>query len=102
MFIAVLIIYILIFGDKIKFIELIFMDKSLYNSLKNLIKIKQEYLYNIILCWVNFYVQYEIERENICFQDLIENVDDIFAFQDNFNYILKKGINLLFRFHLYE
>ena len=97
---AVLIIYRLILGDKIKFIELIFMDKSLYNSLKNLIKMKQKYSYNI--CWVNCYVQFEIERDNICFQDLIENVNDILAFQDNFNYILKKGINLLFWFNLYE
>ena len=80
MLIAVLIIYRLILGDKIKFIELVFMDKSLYNSLKNLIKMKQEYSYDIVQCWVNCYVQFEIERDNICFQDLIENVNDILAF----------------------
>jgi len=81
---------------------LLFAALVIYNSLKNLIKIKQEYSYNIILCWVNFYELYEIERENICFQDLIENVNGILAFQDNFDLYIENGINLLFWFNLYE
>ena len=85
------VIYQLILGEKIEFKDLIFIDKPLYNSLKNLIKMKEECGDNIALFEIYFSYQYEDEKGKMCFQDLIENGNDILVTKDNLDlYILKR------------
>ena len=86
------IIYQLILGEKIEFNDLIFIDKPLYNSLKNLISMKEECEDNIAFCEIYFSIQYEDERGNMCFQDLIENGNDILVTKDNFDLYIEKRI----------
>ena len=86
------VIYQLILGEKIKFEDLIFIDKPLYNSLKNLITMKEECGENLALCEIYFSYQYKDEKGNMCFQDLIEDGNDILVTQDNFDLYLEKRI----------
>ena len=86
------VIYQLILGEKIEFKDLIFIDRPLYNSLKNLISMKEECGDNIALCEIYFSEQYEDEKGNMCFQDLIENGNDILVTKDNFDLYLEKRI----------
>ena len=86
------VIYQLILGEKIEFKDLIFIDRPLYNSLKNLISMKEECGENIALCEIYFSYQYKDEKGNMCFQDLIENGNDILVTQDNFELYLEKRI----------
>ena len=86
------VIYQLILGEKIEFKDLIFIDRPLYNSLKNLISMKEECGENIALCEIYFSYQYKDEKGNMCFQDLIENGNDILVTQDNFDLYLEKRI----------
>ena len=86
------IIYQLILGEKIEFEDLIFIDKPLYNSLKNLMNLKEECGDNIALCEIYFSYQYKDERGNICYQDLIENGNDILVTKDNFDLYIQKRI----------
>ena len=86
------VIYQLILGEKIEFKDLIFIDRPLYNSLKNLISMKEECGDNIALCEIYFSDQYEDEKGNMCFQDLIENGNDILVTKDNFDLYLEKRI----------
>ena len=62
------VVYQLILGEKIEFKDLIFIDKPLYNSLKNLINMKEECEDNIAFCEIYFSIQYEDERGNMCFK----------------------------------
>ena len=86
------VIYQLILGEKIEFKDLIFIDKPLYNSLKNLMNLKEECSDNIALCEIYFSYQYKDERGNICYQDLIENGNDILVTKDNFDLYIQKRI----------
>ena len=86
------VIYQLILGEKIEFKDLIIIDRPLYNSLKNLISMKEECGENIALCEIYFSYQYKDEKGNMCFQDLIENGNDILVTQDNFELYLEKRI----------
>ena len=86
------VIYQLILGEQIEFKDLIFIDRPLYNSLKNLISMKEECGENIALCEIYFSYQYKDEKGNMCFQDLIENGNDILVTQDNFDLYLEKRI----------
>ena len=86
------VIYQLILGEKIEFKDLIFIDKPLYNSLKNLINMKEECADNIAFCEIYFSVQFEDERGNMCFQDLIENGNDILVTKENFDLYIEKRI----------
>ena len=86
------VIYQLILGEKIEFKDLIFIDKQLYNSLKNLINMKEECGDNIALCEIYFSYQYKDEKGNICFQDLIENGNDVLVTKDNFDLYIEKRI----------
>ena len=86
------IIYQLILGEKIEFKDLIFIDKPLYNSLKNLMNMKEECSDNIALCEIYFSYQYTDERGNVCYQDLIENGNDILVTKDNFDLYIQKRI----------
>ena len=86
------IIYQLILGEKTEFEDLIFIDKPLYNSLKNLMNLKEECGDNIALCEIYFSYQYKDERGNICYQDLIENGNDILVTKDNFDLYIQKRI----------
>ena len=86
------VIYQLILGEKIEFKDLVFIDKPLYNSLKNLMAIKEECGDNIALCEIYFSYQYKDEKGNMCFQDLIENGNDILVTKDNFDLYVEKRI----------
>ena len=86
------VIYQLILGEKIEYKDLIFIDRPLYNSLKNLISMKEECADNIAFCEIYFSVQFEDERGNMCFQDLIENGNDILVTKDNFDLYIEKRI----------
>ena len=86
------VIYQLILGEKIEFKDLIFIDKQLYNSLKNLINMKEECGDNIALCEIYFSYQYKDEKGNMCFQDLIENGNDVLVTKDNFDLYIEKRI----------
>ena len=86
------VIYQLILGEKIEFKDLIFIDKQLYNSLKNLINMKEECGDNIAICEIYFSYQYKDEKGNLCFQDLIENGNDILVTKDNFDLYIEKRI----------
>ena len=86
------VIYQLILGEKIEFNDLIFIDKPLYNSLKDLINMKEECGENIALCEIYFSYQYQDEKGNMCFQDLIENGNDILVTQENFDLYIEKRI----------
>jgi hypothetical protein len=86
------VIYQLILGEKIEFKDLIFIDKPLYNSLKNLMTMKEECSDNIALCEIYFSYQYHDERGDICYQDLIENGNDILVTKENFDLYIEKRI----------
>ena len=86
------VIYQLILGEKIEFNDLIFIDKPLYNSLKNLMTMKEECSDNIALCEIYFSYQYHDERGDICYQDLIENGNDILVTKENFDLYIEKRI----------
>ena len=86
------VIYQLILGEKIEYKDLIFIDKQLYNSLKNLITMKEECGDNIALCEIYFSYQYKDEKGNMCFQDLIENGNDVLVTKDNFDLYIEKRI----------
>ena len=88
------IIYQLILGEKIEFKDLIFIDKQLYNSMKNLINMKEECGDNIALCEIYFSYQYKDDNGDLCFQDLIENGNDILVTKDNFDLYIQKRIEL--------
>ena len=89
------VIYQLILGEKIEFKDLIFIDKQLYNSINNLMTMKEECGENIALCEIYFSYQYKDEKGNICYQDLIENGNDILVTQDNFDLYVEKRIEYL-------
>ena len=86
------VIYQLILGEKIEFNDLIFIDKPLYNSLKNLMTMKEECSDNIALCEIYFSYQYHDERGDVCYQDLIENGNDILVTKENFDLYIEKRI----------
>ena len=86
------VIYQLILGEKIQFEDLIFIDRPLYNSLKNLMNLKEECGDNIALYEIYFSYQYKDERGNMCYQDLIENGNDILVTKDNFDLYIQKRI----------
>ena len=86
------VIYQLILREKIEFKDLIFIDKPLYNSLKNLMTMKEECSDNIALCEIYFSYQYHDEKGDVCYQDLIENGNDILVTKENFDLYIEKRI----------
>ena len=54
--------------------------------------LKEECSDNIALCEIYFSYQYKDERGNICYQDLIENGNDILVTKDNFDLYIQKRI----------
>ena len=54
--------------------------------------IKEECGDNIALCEIYFSYQYKDEKGNMCFQDLIENGNDILVTKDNFDLYVEKRI----------
>ena len=95
------VIYQLILGEKIEFNDLIFIDRPLYNSLKNLISMKEECGENIALCEIYFSYQYHDEKGDLCYQDLIENGNDILVTQDNFDLYIEKRIEYFTKSQLF-
>ena len=89
------VIYQLILEDKIEFKDLIFIDKPLYNSLKNLKEMKKKGGDDIALCEIYFSYQYRDEKGNLCYQDLIQNGNDILVTKDNLDLYIKKRIEFL-------
>ena len=53
---------------------------------------KEECGDNIALCEIYFSYQYKDEKGNICFQDLIENGNDVLVTKDNFDLYIEKRI----------
>ena len=89
------VIYQLILGEKINFKDLIFIDKPLYNSLKNLLTMKEQNGDDIALCEIYFSIQYQDEKGNFCYQDLIKNGNDILVTKDNLDLYIQKRIEFL-------
>ena len=83
-------IYQLILGEKLEFIELIFIDKPLYNSLENLINMKNWSIHIILLYPIYFYLNYKNKRELMFFQDFIKNANEILVTQRNFDLYIEK------------
>lgn len=83
-------IYQLILGEKLEFIELIFIDKPLYNSLENLINMKKGSIHIILLYPIYFYLNYKNKRELMFFQDFIKNANEILVTQRNFDLYIEK------------
>ena len=90
------VIYQLILGEKIQFKDLIFIDKPLYNSLKNLIAMKKEGAGdNIALCEIYFSYQYKDDKGNMCYKELIKNGNNILVTKDNLDLYIQKRIELI-------
>ena len=83
-------IYQLILGEKLEFIELIFIYKPLYNSLENLINMKKGSIHIILLYPIYFYLNYKNKRELMFFQDFIKNANEILVTQRNFDLYIEK------------
>ena len=91
------VIYQLILKEKIKFEDLLFIDKPLYNSLKDLIKLKEESktIDNVAFCEIYFSYQYRDDKGHLITQNLIPNGDDILVTKDNLNLYIEKRIENL-------
>ncbi len=88
------VIYQLILNEKIKFEDLIFIDKPLYNSLKNLKNMKTENSGedNIAMCEIYFSYQYRDDKGNLMTENLIPNGDDILVTSKNLDLYIEKRI----------
>ncbi len=88
------VIYQLILNEKIKFEDLIFIDKPLYNSLKNLKNMKTENSGedNIAMCEIYFSYQYRDDKGNLKTENLIPNGDDILVTSKNLDLYIEKRI----------
>ena len=87
------VIYQLILGEKIKLDDLIFIDRPLYKSLKQLITMKEECGgENIAFCEIYFTYDLEGKDGTVYQQDLIENGREILVTQDNLDLYIDKRI----------
>ena len=86
------VIYQLILGEKVTFNDMAFIDKQLYNSMKSLIKMKEEQGDNIALCEIYFSVQYEDDKGNVFYKDLIQNGNNILVTKNNIDLYIQKRI----------
>ena len=87
-------IYQLILKENIKFEDLIFIDKPLYNSLINLKKLKEEQsdIDNIAFCEIYFSCDYKDDRGNLITKNLIPNGKNILVTKDNLDLYISKRI----------
>ena len=87
-------IYQLILKEIIKFEDLIFIDKPLYNSLINLKKLKEEQsdIDNIAFCEIYFSCDYKDDRGNLITKNLIPNGKNILVTKDNLDLYISKRI----------
>jgi hypothetical protein len=85
-------IYQLILKEKIKFEDLIFIDKPLYNSLNNLKKLKEEEgdTDNIAFCELYFCNDYKDDKGNLITKDLIPNGQNILVTKKNLDFYIEK------------
>ena len=87
------VIYQLILGEKIKLDDLIFIDRPLYKSLKQLISMRDECGgENIAFCEIYFTIDLEGKDGMVYQQDLIENGKDVLVTQDNLDLYIDKRI----------
>ena len=87
------VIYQLILGEKIKLDDLIFIDRPLYKSLKQLISMRDECGgENIAFCEIYFTYDLEGKDGMIYQQDLIENGSEVLVTQDNLDLYIEKRI----------
>ena len=87
------VIYQLILGEKIKLDDLIFIDRPLYKSLKQLINMKEECGgENIAFCEIYFTYDLEGKDGMVYQQDLIENGSEVLVTQDNLDLYIDKRI----------
>ena len=87
------VIYQLILGEKIKLDDLIFIDRPLYKSLKQLISMKEECGgENIAFCEIYFTYDLEGQDGMVHQQDLIENGSEVLVTQDNLDLYIDKRI----------
>ena len=86
------VIYQLILKEDIKFDDLIFIDKPLYNSLNNLKKLKEEEsdVDNIAFCEIYFSYDYKDDKGNLVTKDLIPNGKNILVTKNNLNKYIEK------------
>ena len=87
------VIYQLILGEKIKLDDLIFIDRPLYKSLKQLISMKEE-CGGENIAFYEIYFTYDLEGKDgmVYQQDLIENGSEVLVTQDNLDLYIDKRI----------
>ena len=87
------VIYQLILGETIKLDDLIFIDRPLYKSLKQLISMRDECGgENIAFCEIYFTYDLEGKDGMMYQQDLIENGSEVLVTQDNLDLYINKRI----------
>jgi E3 ubiquitin-protein ligase HUWE1 len=86
------VVYQLLLGETIQLNDLVFIDRPLYNSMKHLVKMREECGENIALCEIYFTYEYEGTDGTHYQQDLIENGSDILVTQDNLDLYIQKRI----------
>ena len=86
------VIYQLILGETIQLNDLVFIDRPLYNSLKQLVSMKDDCADNIALFEIYFTYDYEGADGNMYQQDLIENGSEILLTKDNLDLYIQKRI----------
>ena len=89
------IIYQLFLNEKITLNDLVFIDKPLYNSLKNLIEMKNNGE-DLSLFELYFSIQY-YENNKFITDELIENGNNILVTSDNLNNYIEKRIEYLIK-----
>ena len=86
------VVYQLLLGETIQLNDLVFIDRPLYNSMKHLVKMREECGDNIALCEIYFTYEYEGTDGTHYQQDLIENGSEILVTQDNLDLYIQKRI----------
>ena len=86
------VVYQLILGETIQLNDLVFIDRPLYNSLKQLVSMKDDCAENIALFEIYFTYDYEGADGNMYQQDLVENGSEILLTKDNLDLYIQKRI----------
>jgi E3 ubiquitin-protein ligase HUWE1 len=86
------VVYQLILGETIQLNDLVFIDRPLYNSLKQLVSMKDDCADNIALFEIYFTYDYQGADGNMYQQDLIEGGSEILLTKDNLDLYIQKRI----------
>ena len=86
------VVYQLILGETIQLNDLVFIDRPLYKSLKQLVSMKDDCAENIALFEIYFTYDYEGADGHMYQQDLIENGSEVLLTKDNLDLYIQKRI----------